>query len=436
MRMYDIIKKKRDGRALSDDEIRFFISAFTAGHIPDYQASALMMALYFRGMNTREMATLTDAMAHSGDTVDLSRFGALSVDKHSTGGIGDKTTLIVAPIAASVGCKVAKMSGRGLGHTGGTVDKLDAVAGYRTTLSPDELMSTVERVGMAVIGQSGNLAPADKKLYALRDVTATVESIPLIASSIMSKKIAAGAHSIVLDVKVGSGAFMKNAADAELLAKTMVNLGHACGRNVTAVLTNMDVPLGRAVGNSLEVAEAVQALLGHGDGDLTEVCLTLAAEMMRMALGCGDNEAMHMAKASLEDGSAYAKFEEWIVAQGGSAAGLRDGTQFAPAGYERKIISHENGYISAMNAEMIGNAARIMGAGRAEVGDVIDSAAGIMIGVKTGDKCIAGETVLATLYTDRPDTIDEAERMYLDAVTFSDDAPATGKMIYKIIRQG
>ena len=279
MRMYDVIRRKRDGEELTDSEIAFFIEGYTRGEIPNYQAAALCMAIYYKGMSERETVTLTDCMARSGDTVDLSRYGDLSADKHSTGGVGDKTTLIVAPIVAALGGKVTKMSGRGLGHTGGTVDKLEAIPGFRTSLSPEAFIDQVDRIGIAVIGQSGNLTPADKKLYALRDVTATVDSIPLITASIMSKKIAAGSKNIVLDVKVGSGAFMKDPADARVLAENMVRIGRRCGRNIAAVLTNMDVPLGRAVGNALEVMEAVDVLAHGKKCDLADVCTELAAEM-------------------------------------------------------------------------------------------------------------------------------------------------------------
>ena len=281
MRMYDIITKKKHAEPLTDEEIREFIRGYTAGEIPDYQASALMMAICLNGMDDRETATLTDAMAHSGDVVDLSEFGDLSVDKHSTGGVGDKTTLVVAPIVASLGCKVAKMSGRGLGHTGGTIDKLESFPGYNATLSAEDFFAQVRKAGIAVTGQSGNLAPADKKLYALRDVTATVDSIPLITSSVMSKKLASGAKNIVLDVKYGSGSFMKTAADAEVLATKMVGIGKLCGRNVAALITSMDVPLGHMIGNALEVREAVATLSGNGPADFTEVCLSLASTIVR-----------------------------------------------------------------------------------------------------------------------------------------------------------
>ena len=320
MRMVDLIEKKRDGGVLTDEEIRFIIEGFTAGAIPDYQMSAFAMTVFYRGMDAHETAVLTDAMMHSGDTIDLSRFGDKSVDKHSTGGVGDKTTLIVAPIVASLGGKMAKMSGRGLGHTGGTVDKLESIPGFRTTLSAEEFMQQVEDVGVAVIGQSGNLTPADKKLYALRDVTATIDSLPLITSSIMSKKLAAGSHSIVLDVKVGSGAFMKTAEDGRKLAESMVTIGKACGRRVTAVMTNMDIPLGYRIGNALEVMEAVDVLRGHGSDDLREVCTALAENMLMLCNGWDEERARAEVAEAVASGKAFETMKKWIAAQGGNAA--------------------------------------------------------------------------------------------------------------------
>ena len=307
MRMYDIIHKKRNGGELSEKEIKFFVNGYTDGSIPDYQASALCMAIYFRGMNADETAALTLAMADSGDRIDLSGIDGFTVDKHSTGGVGDKTSLIVAPIVAANGGKVAKMSGRGLGHTGGTVDKLESIPGFRTSLTPDEFIKQVNDIGLCIVGQTGELAPADKKLYALRDVTATVESIPLIASSIMSKKLAAGSQGIVLDVKTGSGAFMKTVEDSERLAEEMVSIGKAAGRKVTALITDMDIPLGASVGNSLEVIEAIKTLKGEGEKNLTEVCLSLAAQMLCMVTGRDDMVCRKMAKKSIEDGSALNK---------------------------------------------------------------------------------------------------------------------------------
>ena len=312
MDVYGVITKKKHGEALSREEIFGITEGYVNGEIPDYQISALLMAIYFKGMTDDECATLTEAITESGDKIDLSAFGDLSADKHSTGGVGDKTTLIVAPIAASLGCKVAKMSGRGLGHTGGTVDKLESIPGYKTSIAPDEFYAQVESLGIAVIGQSGDLAPADKKLYALRDVTATVDSIPLIVSSIMGKKLAAGSKNIFLDVKYGKGAFMKRAEDAELLAEKMVAIGKKCGRRTTAVITDMDTPLGANIGNSLEVIEAVELLQGGGADDLKRVCLSLASEMVALVRRISADEAYALAKDSLESGKAYEKFLEWI----------------------------------------------------------------------------------------------------------------------------
>ena len=432
MRMYDIIKRKRDGQELSESEIRAFVDGYTNGSVPDYQASALMMAIYYKGMTDKETAILTEAMAHSGDTVDLSRFGTLSVDKHSTGGVGDKTSLIVAPIVAALGGKVAKMSGRGLGHTGGTVDKLESIPGYRTTISREEFLEQTERVGMAIIGQSGNLAPADKKLYALRDVTATVDSIPLITSSIMSKKLAAGAHSIVLDVKVGSGAFMKSAEDAEALAQKMVDIGKLSGRNMAALLTNMDIPLGNAVGNSLEIIEAAEVLRGEKTGDLYEVSVALAAQMAELCLGLSEQEALSRAKEAVASGAAYEKMKEWVKAQGGDVRFLDDTSLFKRA-KEYKVTAQESGYISAMDAEKIGVASVMLGAGRVKKEDEIDHSAGIILSAKVGDFVEEGDT-LCTLYTNRPNMVESAKEQYLAALTLSDQKPKENVLVYKTIR--
>ena len=345
MRMVDLIEKKRDGGVLTDDEIRFIIKGFTDGSIPDYQMSAFAMTVFYKGMTDHETAVLTDAMMRSGDTVDLSRFGDKSVDKHSTGGVGDKTTLIVAPIVSSLGGKMAKMSGRGLGHTGGTVDKLESIPGYQTTLSAEAFMQQVEDVGVAVIGQSGNLTPADKKLYALRDVTATIDSLPLITSSIMSKKLAAGAHSIVLDVKIGSGAFMKTLEDGQKLAESMVRIGKACGRNVVAVMSNMDIPLGFYIGNALEVREAVEVLRGHGCPDLTGVCIALAANMLHLCNGWPIEEATKQAEEAISSGRAFEQMKRWIAAQGGDARVLDDVSLLPQAAVQYELKAPQAGYI-------------------------------------------------------------------------------------------
>lgn len=433
MRMYDIIHKKRDGEELTDGEIRYFIEGYTGGYIPDYQASALCMALYFRGMTDRETSTLTECMAHSGDTVDLSMFGNLSVDKHSTGGVGDKTTLIVAPLVASLGGKVAKMSGRGLGHTGGTVDKLESIEGFRSSLSVGEFLSQVEKIGVAVIGQTGNLAPADKKLYALRDVTATVDSIPLIASSIMSKKLAAGSRSIVLDVKFGSGAFMKTAEDAEKLAHKMVDIGVSCGRHVAALITDMDAPLGYAIGNSLEVKEAVEVLKGGGPDDLRTVCAELASAMLCLCHGWSGEESRQKVREALDGGAAFHKFREWIAAQGGNGKWIDDVSRFPAAPVEINVKSNESGYITRMDTETIGSAGVLLGAGRERKGDGIDPSAGIRLKRKTGDYVNAGDTV-ATLYTSKPDCLPAASAEFLSALQFGSEAPQERELIYKVIK--
>ena len=435
MRMYDILRKKRDGGELSAEEIRFFVDGYVKGDIPDYQASALTMAVFFRGMTERETADLTLAMAQSGDTVDLSRFGTLSVDKHSTGGVGDKTSLIVTPIVAACGGVVTKMSGRGLGHTGGTVDKLESIPGYQTTLSADAFIKQAEEIGIVLIGQSGNLTPADKLLYALRDVTATVDSLPLITSSIMSKKLAAGSHNIVLDVKVGSGAFMKTPTAAEELASAMVDIGTRCGRRCVAVLTSMDAPLGNAIGNALEVKEAVSVLKGEQEGDLKEVCLTLAAEMIALVREITVEEARALAEDALQSGAAFDKMKQWIAAQGGDTRYLDDPALFPTAAYRLDIVAEHHGVIAAMNAEEIGMVAVMLGAGRAAKTDAIDPAAGILLHKKTGDTVAAGET-LATLFTERAETLDGAKARYLSAVRVSAERAQALPLIINIVRKG
>lgn len=433
MRMYDIIHKKRNGGELSEKEIKFFVNGYTDGSIPDYQASALCMAIYFRGMSADETAALTLAMADSGDRIDLSGIDGFTVDKHSTGGVGDKTSLIVAPIVAANGGKVAKMSGRGLGHTGGTVDKLESIPGFRTSLTPDEFIKQVNDIGLCIVGQTGELAPADKKLYALRDVTATVESIPLIASSIMSKKLAAGSQGIVLDVKTGSGAFMKTVEDSERLAEEMVSIGKAAGRKVTALITDMDIPLGASVGNSLEVIEAIKTLKGEGEKNLTEVCLSLAAQMLCMVTGRDDMVCRKMAKKSIEDGSALNKLREMITAQGGNADVIDNSGAFKQPKFYVDIISERDGYISRTDAERVGIASVILGAGREKKGDPIDPSAGIILKKKTCDSVSKGD-VLATFYTDDETRIDVAKREFLDALIFGNEKPSKQKLIYKIIK--
>lgn len=431
--MYDIIHKKRNGGELSEEEIRFFIEGYTDESIPDYQAAALCMAVYFRGMTPKETSILTLAMAESGDQIDLGGIEGFTVDKHSTGGVGDKTSLIVVPIVASCGGKVAKMSGRGLGHTGGTVDKLESIPGFRTELNPDDFIKQVNGIGLCIVGQTGELAPADKKLYALRDVTATVESIPLIASSIMSKKLAAGSKGIVLDVKTGSGAFMKTVEESENLAKEMVAIGKSAGRSVTAVITNMDVPLGDSVGNSLEVIEAIKTLKGEGESDLTEVCLTLAAQMLSMVTGEDEKTCYSMAKGAIDNGLAINKLREMISAQGGNANVVDDYSLFKQPKYTAEIFSERDGYIEHTDAEKIGIASVILGAGREKKGDPIDPSAGIVIKKKTGDYVKKGEP-LAVFYTDDEGKIEGAKQEFLDAFTFGDERTQPQKLIYKIIK--
>ena len=433
MRIYDIILKKRNGGTLTKEEIAAFIDGYVNGTIPDYQASALCMAIFFRGMTDEETAALTDCMARSGDMIDLSRFGDLTVDKHSTGGVGDKTTLIVAPIVASLGGKVAKMSGRGLGHTGGTVDKLASIPGMRVTMEREAFLKQVEEIGIAVIGQSGNLTPADKKLYALRDVTATVDSIPLITSSVMSKKIAAGSKSIVLDVKAGSGAFMKTADDARVLARNMVAIGKACGRRMSALITDMNRPLGTAVGNTLEVIEAVKVLRGASKGDLYDVCVALATEMTMLFANIPHAEAEARVIAAIESGEAFRKMQQWVTAQGGDAAWLENAKYGDGAALAVPVVSPADGYITFMDTEAIGTAAVILGAGRSKKEDEIDDSAGILVCKKTGDAVKKGE-ILATLYTNDAAAVEPAAKRYLNALTVGPKAPEKTDLIFDIIR--
>ena len=433
MLMTDLIQKKKNGEALTRKELSYLVRGITDGSIPDYQISALCMAILFQGMEDPEIAALTDEMAHSGDMIDLSEFGTLSVDKHSTGGVGDKTTLILAPIVAACGAKVAKMSGRGLGHTGGTVDKLESIPGYRTELPEEEFRRIAREVGVCVIGQSGELAPADKRLYALRDVTATVDSIPLIVSSIMSKKLAAGAHSIVLDVTVGSGAFMKTVPDAVTLAEKMVTIGRACGRNMSALITDMSEPLGFAVGNALEVKEALAVLRGEEIADLKEVCLALAGEMLSLSLEMSPEEGRRLAEETLESGAAYKKMKEWIASQGGDERYVKEPERFPEAAYSREVTVKESGYLAAMDTEAIGRAACQLGAGRKTKADKIDMAAGIIIRAKLGDYLEKGD-VAAVLYTEHEETLYEAMRLYRQALTFSPTPVEKPVLVHRIIR--
>ena len=433
MRMYDIIAKKRDGKALSKEEIEFFIKGYTEGEIHDYQASALCMAIFLNSMTDEETVCLTNAMALSGDCLDLSRFASLSVDKHSTGGVGDKTTLIVAPIVASLGFKTAKMSGRGLGHTGGTVDKLESISGYKTTLEREQFLSQVEKIGVAVIGQSGSLAPADKKLYALRDVTATVNSIPLITSSIMSKKIAGGAKNIVLDVKTGSGAFMKTVEDAKILAENMVKIGKGCGRNVCALITNMDTPLGTHIGNALEVKEAVKVLKGEQKDNLYEICVSLSAAIVSLCKGEKYEDSQKAVINTLESGEAFEKMRQWIEAQGGDIEQIDDTDKLPTAAFKYEVKSQNEGYITKMDAEKIGIASVVLGAGREKKEDKIDFGAGIILNKKTGDSVKKGDT-LCTLFSNNESLFKGAEEKFLSALKIDSNPAEQNPLIYEIIK--
>lgn len=429
MRMYDVIAKKRDGGVLTREEIAFAVNGYVAGDIPDYQMSALLMAIYLRGMTDEETAVLTDVMAHSGDMVDLSAIQGIKVDKHSTGGVGDKTTLVIAPIVAACGVKIAKMSGRGLGHTGGTVDKMESVPGTRTALTQEEFFRQVNEIGISVIGQSGQIAVADKKLYALRDVTATVGCIPLIASSIMSKKLAAGSDAILLDVTMGDGAFMKNLDDAIELARLMVSIGTAHGRKVAALITDMDKPLGHNIGNSLEIAESIAVLKGKGPADLTEVCLQLASNMLVLAGKGTLTECRAMAERTLQDGTAFVKCCQMFAAQGGDVEMVKDPDKLRKATYSYEITARESGYIAKNDVEKIGNASVLLGAGRIRKEDSIDFAAGIIMHKKLGDKVTSGDAI-CTFYADDPALFAPAEEMYRGGLIISDQPPKLPPLVY------
>ena len=429
--MVDIIEKKRDGKELTTQEINFFIEGYTKGDIPDYQASALAMAIYFQDMNDRERADLTRAMVNSGDTIDLSGIDGIKVDKHSTGGVGDTTTLVLAPLVASLGIPVAKMSGRGLGHTGGTIDKLESVKGFHVELTKEQFIDLVNRDKVAVMGQSGNLTPADKKLYALRDVTGTVNSIPLIASSIMSKKIAAGADAIVLDVKTGDGAFMKTEKDAEELAHAMVRIGNHVGRKTIAIISDMSQPLGFAIGNALEVKEAIETLQGKGPQDLTDLVLTLGSQMVILAKKAETTqEAKAMLREAITSGKAIAKFKEFLQNQGGDASVVDDTAKLPQAKYQIELPAKKSGYVSRMVADEIGVASMLLGAGRATKEDTIDLAVGIVLHKKVGDKVSEGESLL-TIHSNR-ENIDEVTQKLYDNIFIEDTAKAP-QLIHEII---
>lgn len=428
MRAYDLIKKKRDGNALTPEEISFFIKGYVAGEIPDYQAAALCMAIYFQGMNDDETAALTFAVRDSGDILHFDNVDGLRVDKHSTGGVGDKTSLVVAPVVASLGVKVAKMSGRGLGHTGGTIDKLESINGFKVDLPIDEFERIVNEVGIAIVGQNAELAPADKKLYALRDVTATVDSMPLIASSIMGKKLAADDDCIVLDVKTGSGSFMKTVEDSKKLARIMVNIGKKAGKKMLALITDMDRPLGNAIGNSLEVIEAVQTLNGRGPEDFTEVCVALASDMLYLAEKGTEAECERMVRNAIEDGSALAVLKKMVSAQGGDVRLIENTDLFTRAPYSYEVVAPKSGYVTHVDTEGYGIASLLLGAGRNKKGDSIDYSAGIILNKKTGDRVEKGE-LLATLYSSDRALFDSSEKRFLSSTVIGDEKPESRPLI-------
>ncbi|XMB87213.1 pyrimidine-nucleoside phosphorylase [Mycoplasmatota bacterium WC44] len=428
MRVVDLIEKKRDNIELSNEEISFIIQNYSQGEVPEYQMSAFLMAIYFNGMTSKETFALVKEMLESGDQIDLSRIDGIKLDKHSTGGVGDKTSLVVGPIVASCGAKLAKMSGRGLGHTGGTIDKLESINGFDISLEEDEFFKQVNDIGVAIIGQTKNLAPADKKLYALRDVTGTVPSIPLIAASIMSKKLASGADKIVLDVKVGSGAFMNTVEEAEELAKTMVEIGTNFGREVVALITDMDQPLGNAVGNALEVKEAIDTLLGNGPSDFTELCYAICEEILKLAKIDNPREKI---KTVIEDKSAYNKFLELIEAQGGDINQVKN--DLLPKADE--IVEYkaaEAGYISKINTKEIGRAAMLLGAGRESKDDIIDMSVGLVINVKIGDYIEKGDSI-ASIHTNG--NIEEVVKVLNDSIHISEEKPKINSIIHKKIEK-
>lgn len=429
MRIYDIIVNKKEGKELTDEEIKFVVEGFTNGNIPDYQMSALLMAICLKGMSKRETVTLTMCMANSGDIVDLNGIRGTKVDKHSTGGVGDKTTLIISPMVASVGVPVAKMSGRGLGHTGGTIDKLESIPNFKTSFTKNEFINLVNEVGVCIAGQSGNLAPADKKIYSLRDVTGTVDSIPLIASSIMSKKIAAGSDAIVLDVKTGSGAFMKTVDESILLAQAMVEIGESVGRKTVALVTNMDIPLGYAIGNSLEIIEVVETLKGKGPKDLTDISLILAKEMLVLGEKGSILECDGIAKASINNETAFNKFVEMVKQQGGDTTYIKDTDKFNSAKIVHQVKSNHTGYIYNMDVEGIGIASSLLGAGRETEDSIIDFSAGIMLKAKTGAYVKCGD-IIATLHTSDMSKIKLAEEKLLSSITFKKEKPADTVLVY------
>ena len=433
-RFVDLIQKKKNGETLTKEEIDFMITDYVAGKIPDYQMSAMLMAIYFNGMENEELAAFTLAMRDSGDLVDLSPIEGIKVDKHSTGGVGDKTTLIVGPIVAACGVPVAKMSGRGLGFTGGTLDKLESISGFRIDLSAEEFFETVKKTGISVIGQTGNLAPADKLLYALRDVTATVDSIPLIAASVMSKKLAAGSDKIVLDVTTGSGAFMKNTRDAKKLAKHMVAIGNHAGKETVAILTGMEEPLGFAIGNNMEVKEAIEVLKGGGPEDVKEVSVAIAGMMLSLGLeNVSHSQGKRMAKKALSSGQAFEKFKEMVQAQGGDIRYVEHPEFFERDAFEGEVLAAEDGFLSGMDTEKIGVAAGLLGAGRETKDSVIDMSAGIYLKKKIGDTVKKGEPI-AICYAGTQEKLNRGMAMFESSIRYSKEAPRIPKLIVDIIR--
>lgn len=432
MRMYDVILKKRSGEELSDEEIKFVVDGYVDGKIEDYQMSALLMAIYFKGMSVKETVALTKCMANSGEMIDLSSIPGIKVDKHSTGGVGDKTTLIISPIVASLGVPVAKMSGRGLGHTGGTVDKLESIPGLKMSIDRDKFFSIVRRVGVSVIGQSGNLVPADKKIYALRDVTATVDSIPLIASSVMSKKIAAGSDCILLDVKCGSGAFMKTLDDAITLARAMVDIGNGAGRTTVALVTDMDRPLGNTIGNSLEVIEACQTLQGRGPKDLFDLCVELSAQMLVLAGKGTKDDCTKKVLSVIENGKAFDKFKEMVSAQGGDVSVLDDPDKFMKANVEYAVKAMSDGYIFSTDAQEFGMASMLLGAGRETKDSVIDYSAGIVLHKAKGDYVHKGD-IIATFYAKSIDMCKNAEKVFQNALCINSCQPVHEPIIFACV---
>jgi len=434
MQMNDLIVKKRDGGALTTEEIQFMIRGYTDGTIPDYQMSAMTMAIYFRGMDRRETLDLTMAMMHSGDTLDLSSVTGVKADKHSTGGVGDKTSLVLVPMMAARGVKMAKMSGRGLGHTGGTLDKLESFPGWSSAVPMEKFLENVESVGMVIAGQTADLVPADKKLYALRDVTGTVPSIPLIVSSIMSKKLAAGADVIVLDVKCGSGSFMKTEADARELATEMVEIGKLAGRKTVAVITDMDEPLGNAVGNALEVKEAIGALSGETPGELMELCYTLGACILTAAgLAKDDASAREKLERSIADGTAKRKLADFVAAQGGDPEAVYDPSMLPAAPVQVEVPAEAGGYVSHIAASDVGMVSMHLGGGRATKEDVIDLSVGVLLHKKVGDAVAAGES-LATIHAATPEAAERAAKELAACYTITPDRPAMPPFIKAIIR--